>query len=347
VANWYVNSSTGSNSYDGTSATFTSGTTGPWSTLAYALGKTFSPADNIYLAAIAGNAASNPTSGADYLLASYLTPTPGSNTAGYVSLIGTGGMPTVNLPGLGYYACSYFNIFNIYHYMSGAVAPTFGFLSGSECIVDSCVINLNGQSMAGVNPTGGCEIRNSTFRGSATFQPGSASGAHLISAGGSGNSFINNTLYNGRADGINEGTNGNSSRFNRIYGCAGNGFTTANVTAGMPTYLEYNTIDANLGDGVHITGTAGASVLIGRDNTITNNGGNGLYFANGTAAVNVARIRYWGYNNLDNNPINYSGFTAPASDVSINPNYVNPATSTYAPPANYLPVNPAIWAGKP
>lgn len=322
MATYYVRVD-GSNSNAGTADT--SG--GAWLTLAHAAANV-AAGDTVYVRGSAGNASSFPTSSLDYTVSAYFTPTAGSAGSGLIKWIGLGTTPTINAPGLCFYAASYHWFEDLYFVATSNTAGSYGVLNVTEGVIRNCIINLNNQSaQVGIGSAGGSISKVTIYGG--TSSPTSSSGAHGIDVTGTQISIHGCRIYKCRDSGI-KGL-GFDVRDCLIYGNVGDGILcNASDTYNACTIVN-NTIHGNSGHGINVNGTNGAYWTYIKNNNITSQTGGskaGIYCATSSSDI---RKRDWGYNNVWNNTANYTNCTADSTDFSVNPSYTDAANGDFTP----------------
>lgn len=308
---------------------------GAWLTLAHA-GATVAAGDTVMVRASAGNASSYPTSGLDYTISSFFTPTSGSTSAGFVKFIGYNGVPTIGCPGLAFYNANYLWLENLYLVATGNSAGSFGIANMGGGVVKSCILNLNNQSaqIGIVFFSGGAVLGSEIYGG--TPSPSSSSGCYGIVTGNYATLVEGSRIHHCRDHGINETGLAVNIRDNLIYANVGSGVLAASAVAGLEGSIIGNTIHGNGGDGIGVTGTAGILFYAIANNNITGNGGYGLNVSNGSTALNDARKKFCDFNNygtsgLANTSGAYHNISAGANDLAVDPQYTNASTGDFAP----------------
>ncbi len=104
----------------------------------------------------------------------------------------------------------------------------------------------------------------------------------------------------------------------------------------VPSYVLGNTINANLANGVNVTGSNGAIYQIIRNNNITNHVTSGKFGIKVATSSSDPRKVAWGWNNVWNNNTDYSNVTADATDLSVDPGYANASTGDFTPSTTSL-----------
>jgi hypothetical protein len=322
----------GSDSNAGTSDT--SG--GAWLTIAYANSQIVA-GDTVYVRGIAGNAASFPTSSFDYTISSALTGVAGSLSVGRTRWIGIGSMPTIGTPGAAWSAFNHATFDNLYFCASNNTGGGGGFLGGANCEVLNCVFNMNLKtSMVGLKLNTSTVV-NCTIYGGGT-SPTLSAGCHGIISDNYSNYIQSCRIMYCRENGIHCNAGGNI-RECKIYGCAGNGITFASAST-CHSNATGNTIHGNAGMGIYFSSTDNAGWAIVRNNIITNHLQSGKYGISCTASSDLKKLT-WGYNNVWNNTGNYSNVTASATDLSVDPQFVDAANG------DFTPQNAALMAAFP
>jgi len=320
-------------------------TTGAWLTLAHA-GATVVAGDTVMIRASAGNATSYPTSSLDYTISTFFVTPAGSASAGWIKWIGYNGIPTIGSPGLGIDVRDYNWFEGLYFVATSATYATYGILfggnAGGDMMVKDCVLNQNSQAaLPGIVGYIRCRVIGSEIYGGSS-SPTSSSGASGISLTEYGGEVNGCRIWNCRDKGIditNSG-GGNLLQNNRIYGCVGDGVISA-VTGVVPVVIDGNTISANGGHGVNVSGTNGVAATVIRNNSITYHTQGSKYGINAATSSSDKRKVAWGYNNVWNNTGNYNNVTADPTDISVDPGYVDAANG------NFRPTNSLMHAGFP
>jgi hypothetical protein len=303
---------------------------GAWLTLEHA-GATVAAGDTVMVRASAGDAASYPTSGLDYTISGFFTPTAGTEAAGYVKWIGYNGVPTIGSPGLGFYNC----IFNwwqgLYFVATNNSFGSNGIIKAVNGVVKDCVINLNNQTgligiQLGASEIIGCEV----YGGTTT--PTFSSGCHGIDVTLYGTLVQGCRIRHCRDEGIHGGSTADGGQIlnNLIYGNAGNGVSTSTNSI-IPSRVIGNTIDGNQGHGIDVSSTNGAAWTVIRNNCITNHTQASKYGINVATSSSDPRKAGWGWNNVWNNTGNYNNVTADSTDLSVDPGYTDAANGDFTP----------------
>jgi len=120
-------------------------------------------------------------------------------------------------------------------------------------------------------------------------------------------------------------------RRRRHTGCAGGGVVESSNTA-VQAVIRQNTIDSNDGNGLEVTTQAALAGMTCFGNCVTNSGGYGVTVSAGTTTVNDRLLSVFDYNNVwTATSGNYSGISAGAHDLSVDPGYANAAAGDYTP----------------
>lgn len=335
-------------------------TTGAWRTISKAL-TTMVAGDIGYVRGSAGNAGSYPTSSPDYTETAFISSNSGSAASGWIRLVANpaGPMPTIlTTYGMLIYNPSFVELNGLYIATTGANFNTNGVIfAGGVMSVRDCVINLGTQNIVGVNLKTGSEmIGGEVYGGSAS--PSAGSGGYGIQTMNYGVLIEGVRVRYCRDHGIYIGDANCSTQVRNclIYGNVGDGVhSTQNAVGVAISRIIGNTIHGNSGHGVQLSGTNGAAYHAVRNNIITGHTQSGKAGISVATSTSDARKAGWGFNNVWNNTSDYSNVTADATDLSVDPDYVDAANGDLTPqeatlkgaafPTAFGSVSNELWVG--
>lgn len=274
---------------------------------------------------------SNTPSSPDYVQTGYSTFPSGDGVNGLISWIGYNGRPFYEADGLLFYNTSSLFFSNIkVGFSDGATNYGIGIINGANYF-SNCVFDQGGQDMqligGAVYLVSDCEFTNSGSASVGTSYAISGSSSYPVSV-------IGNTFSNLRGFAYYRGSDGAETiMFNLIYGCNGTGsgaITKIGTGNDRGSQIVSNTIDNCSGDGIKILSADAATVIM--NNILSNNGGYGLNFVTGSAALNLAlRGNVPNYNNYYNNTSGaYNNISAGPNDLALDPQYVNASGGNYS-----------------
>jgi hypothetical protein len=298
------------------------------------LGAAAVPGNIVYLRATAGNAASYPTTGLDYTISAYFTPTSGDATNGYVRWVGENGVPTIGTPGLGFYSANFNSFEGLYLVATSNASGSYGLVSGNNLRWLACVANLNLQAgQVGINSTTPT-IEGGEVYGGGTSPTASAGCYGINIIGGIGSLVRAVNVHHCRDSGIYDQGNATQIANNRSWRNIGDGILATSSSSSYPGAISGNTVDGNGGHGISVTAVDGVAAYEILNNEITNQLGAGKYginVADGTLAQNDRRKRSCDYNNLYNNTAAYNAISAGPHALAVDPGYAAVATGDFTP----------------
>ena len=284
---------------------------------------------------IYGGGTDNPSS-PDYTKSggSFVSPTVGNNTAGWIRFIGENGRPRIQSDGLQYHNVSCNGFENIYFSTSSNSNGTLGFMDGAGPVLAiNVAFNQTGKDMACITVAAaacfGCEFFSSTANAS-------TAGTNAAIIGGTyGNIYDSCNIHDCWGDGVKITGQMDTVTNSIISGCRGNGITVSGTTINFRGHISHNTIDNNFGHGISVAsvGTLGAYDCY--SNFITNHTTAAKYGISGpagTTAVNDAVKALWDFNWFYGNSGggNYNLVSAGNHDTSgTDPLYTNQGTQDY------------------
>lgn len=291
--------------------------------------------------AVAGNtiyirgSGSDTPSSADYTMSTWVTPTNGDATSGYLKIWGENGRPYISVNGLLLYNASYQWYKNLWVHVTG-VNGSAGVINTKDWAkIDNCRINMNNNAVIGISLTSGDSIvKNCHINGGQSSASANAPGSNGITANGLGATISGCVIRGCRDHGI-SATNTQTGL--RIVDCIirnnrGSGVYIQGSAGYQAAVVRGNVIDANFTHGIHVNTTAALRECLIENNLITNHNQSSKYGINvaaGSASLND-QFGYVNNNAYYNNTSNYNGISAGSSDIacSVDP-YTNAAGDDY------------------
>lgn len=204
-----------------------------------------------------------------------------------------------------------------------------------NCTLEDVIINTNNIDCDAVRVTSQSnDVVNCDISAGTTTPTAYLTRYGISISGGVHNLIYGNSIHHNSGTGII--SNGYTNDFigsNFIFKNKGDGLYLEGMGNGGISILN-NTIDANEGNGVSVGSTLCLSHMHCFNNVITNHTGSGKYgfvVLTGTLAENNSELRFIGYNDYYGNTTAVSGVSTIASDMAVDPQYVDAANADYTP----------------
>lgn len=276
---------------------------------------------------------------ADYSLANYYSFPDGDQTAtgGSIRWVGYNGRPRIDCgagPLFGYLIKGH--VFQHFKFVAGGAGlASFGFLVGVSVTAPSvaldCIFDQAGNDVIGVQlqSVADCEFRNSGSTSAGTLP--------AILDAMNGSEFVGCTINGWRGGGVKLQGNASALRASMILNTKADGILVANSGTSQ-NVIAGCTIDNNAGHGINVSDAVSVAVTRIRNNLVTNHSGGGkVGITTAVTSAQYARVVgiAWDYNDVWNNTANYSGCSAGAHDLTVDPAYagaagINVTTGNYA-----------------